>query len=129
MRRREEAVRPPKDPEPEVFLPLPHLPFLVLLALARGPSHGWGILKTIGETAGEREVPSSGSLYLAMSRLEERGLIEGAPAPAEGDGRRKYVRCTALGRRVLAAEAARMDRLAGVAREWGGGAPPGEGGR
>jgi DNA-binding PadR family transcriptional regulator len=56
-------------------------------------------------------VPSSGSLYLAMSRLEERGLIEDAPAPPGADARRRYVHLTALGRRVLAAE---TERLAGL---------------
>ncbi|MCI0434287.1 MAG: PadR family transcriptional regulator, partial [Gemmatimonadetes bacterium] len=59
--------------------------------------------------------PSSGSLYLAMVRLEERGLLEEAPAPRdETDARRRYYRLTTFGRRVLEQESA---RLAGLVQE------------
>lgn len=104
MRRREEATNPPDDAEPEVFLPLPHLPFHILLALAEGPLHGWAVVKKIREMSDGREEPGTGSLYLAMSRLEERGLIADAEAPEDTDRRRRYMRLTPLGRRVLVAE-------------------------
>lgn len=101
--------------EPERLLPLPHLTYLVLLALARESGHGWAIIKRIREITGGETNPSTGSLYLAMIRLEERGLLEevAAPAPAT-DERRRYYRLTAFGRRVLEAESA---RLAGLVRE------------
>jgi DNA-binding PadR family transcriptional regulator len=61
--------------------------------------------------------PSSGSLYLSMLRLEERGLIEAiASPPEERDERRRYYRLTRLGERVLAAEIERLSGLVGVAR-------------
>ena len=120
MRRRDESVNPPENPEPEVFLPLPHLPLHILLSLAEGPRHGWGILKAMEEITGGRETPSSGSLYLAMSRLEEKGLLEECDGPAGEDARRKYVRLTALGRRVLAAETERLARLVELSRGWAG---------
>ena len=121
MRRRDEAVRPPRNPDPEAFLPLPTLPYQVLLALAEEPRHGWAIIKRIEELAGGRPAPSSGSLYLAITRLEERGLIEDAPAPKPGDvrdERRRVYQLTSLGRRVLALETARLAELVEIARRW-----------
>lgn len=116
MRRRKEAVEPSENPEPEDFLPMPHLPLHILLALAPAPLHGWGVIGTIEEITGGRDVPSTGSLYLAMNRLQERGLIEDAPRPTGTDARRRYSRLTPLGRRVLAAETERMAGLVELAR-------------
>lgn len=122
MRRRKEATHPTDDQEPEAFLPLPHLPFQVLLALAEEPRHGGGVIRRIEELSEGRESPSSGSLYLAMSRLEKRGLLEDVPAPeSETDTRRRYLRPTPLGRRVLAAETERMAGLVDVSRRSLGG--------
>jgi DNA-binding PadR family transcriptional regulator len=106
--------------EARTLLPLPHLTYLVLLALAQGAAHGWAIIKRIREiTAGESS-PSSGSLYLAMVRLEERGLLEERPAPARGeDERRRYYGLTEFGRRVLEAESARLAALVATASRWG----------
>jgi DNA-binding PadR family transcriptional regulator len=105
----------PKMPDPQSLLPLPHLTYLVLLALARGDAHGWAIIKRIHEITRGETNPSSGSLYLAMVRLEERGLLEEAPAPRdETDVRRRYYRLTTFGRRVLEQESA---RLAGLVQE------------
>lgn len=139
MRRRAESVHPRRDPDPAAFLPLPHLPHHVLLALAERPRHGWGIVKRIAEITGGRARPSSGSLYLAIGRLEERGLIEEAPADAaraaaevsagahagRSSGERRSYRLTPLGRRVLSMETARLADLVGLARRWLG---PEEGG-
>ena len=100
------------------YLPLPHLPLHILLALASdGPLHGWAVIKRIDEMTGGRTCPSTGSLYLAMGRLEERGLLAEAPAPTdEADARRKYYRLAPLGRRVLEAESRRLAGLVDVAR-------------
>lgn len=98
--------------EPSDFIPLPNLPLHVLLVLAEGDFHGWAIIKRIEEITAGDQSPSSGSLYLAMTRLEEQGLIADAPAPDdETDSRRRYYRLSPLGRRVLSYE---MDRLAGL---------------
>lgn len=100
------------------FLPLPHLPFHVLLALADGePRHGWAVIKRIDEMTEGGTCPSTGSLYLAMGRLEDRGLLERVDPPAEEqDTRRKFYRLTALGGRVLDAESRRLGALVDVAR-------------
>jgi len=104
--------------DPESFLPLPPLPLHILLALvSMGPAHGYALIKRIEEMSPGR-TPSSGSLYLAMARLEERGLLKEADPPedeAEGDARRKYYALTPLGRRVLEAESRRLAALVALA--------------
>lgn len=107
--------------EPAELLPLPHLTYLVLLALAAGDAHGWAIIKRIRAMTSDGTNPSSGSLYLAMVRLEERGLLEVTDAPAgEGDDeRRRYYRLTPFGRSVLEAESARLESLVELAGKWG----------
>ena len=117
MRRRAEATQPADDASPDVFLPLPHLHFHVLLALADGPLHGWEIIKRIRAISDGRESPSTGSLYLAMNRLLERELLEDAQAPSGADSRRRYAQLTARGRRVLAAETARLATLVRVSEQ------------
>jgi DNA-binding PadR family transcriptional regulator len=79
---------------------------LVLASLADGAKHGYAITTDVAEQAGVTLGP--GTLYAALSRLEERGLIEGLPA----DGRRRPYRLTAAGAAELSAQAVRMRRLA-----------------
>ena len=104
--------------EPESFLPLPHLPLHILLALAtEAPLHGWAVIKRIKEMTEGRTAPSSGSLYLAMVRLEERGLLEQVDTPVEeSDQRRRYYRLSGFGRSVLELESRRLAGLVEVAR-------------
>jgi DNA-binding PadR family transcriptional regulator len=118
MRRRTEAVRPPSNPDPADFLPLPNLPYLVMLSIAEQPRHGWAIIKRIEELSGPRATPSSGSLYLAIARLEERGLIEEAPAADASVDQRRTYRLTSLGRRVVRLETTRLAELVGLAKRW-----------
>ncbi len=68
---------------------------LVLISLASGAKHGHAMLLDIADFAGERLGP--GSLYGAITRLEEDGLIEPMPA----DQRRRPYRLTDAGRRYL----------------------------
>jgi len=89
-----------------------------MLALADGePMHGWGVIKRIDEMTDGATCPSTGSLYLAMGRLEERGLLDEVAAPSDDvDARRKYYRLSGRGRRVLAAESERLATLVDVAQ-------------
>lgn len=105
-------------PEVDAFLPLPHLPFHILLAVAgQDAMHGWAVIKRIEEITDGKTCPSTGSLYLAMGRLQERGLLERASAPPEEtDVRRRFYRLSAVGRRVLSAESQRLAGLLAVAR-------------
>jgi DNA-binding PadR family transcriptional regulator len=82
---------------------------LILTSLASGPKHGYALSKDVESFAGVALGP--GTLYGAITRLEERGLIE--PAPGDEARRRPY-RITAAGRRALAAAVRDMHALAGV---------------
>ena len=84
-------------------MPAPNDPtLLVLVSLAAGPRHGHAILLDVRDFAGVRLGP--GTLYGAIGRLEEDGLIEPMPL----DGRRRPYRLTRDGRAALA------DRLGGL---------------
>lgn len=102
-------------------LPLTPLSFQILLALAEGQRHGYGILQEIESVTEGVLHPATGTLYLALQRLVEEGLIdEDEPARARSDGddeRRRYYRLTAAGRRLAAREAERMARAVGLARK------------
>ena len=79
---------------------------LVLASLADAPKHGYAIVADVRAMAGVRLGP--GTLYGALSRLEEQGLIEALPAA----GRRRPYRLTGAGARALRAQ---LDTLAAVA--------------
>jgi len=99
----------------ESLLPLTHLTYHVLLALAGQPLHGYGMIVEIEQrTAGAMQV-EAGTLYAAIKRMVADGLIESAPG--ENDGRRRNYRLTTFGSELLAAESKRLARLIDVARE------------
>ena len=104
---------------PHDFLPLGDLSFHILLALGPGTSHGYAIGKEIEARTDGRLRPTTGSLYQALKRLAEDGLIERAPDARRisTDGRRQYFRLTGLGREVARAEAARLHALVRLAAE------------
>ena len=87
---------------------------LILTSLAEGPKHGYALTKDIEQFAGVTLGP--GTLYGAIARLEERGLIE--PEPSPGAGRRRPYRVTGAGRVALGDTVREMRRLAdeGAAR-------------
>jgi DNA-binding PadR family transcriptional regulator len=91
--------------------------YQILLALASGELHGYGIIKDIEARSGEGSVPSTGALYLALQRLESSGLIEGGRRAAGEDARRRNYRLTEAGREVAIEETARLARLVGAAHE------------
>jgi DNA-binding PadR family transcriptional regulator len=98
--------------------PLPPLSFYILLALFDGPAHGWGIIKRIRDITEGQSDPSTGSLYLAMMRLEKSALIAEAKRPAgeADDPRRRYYKLTAAGRAMAQGEAQRLEQLVKHAR-------------
>lgn len=110
---------PPADPAS--FLPLTPLGFEILLSLGEEEHHGYAILQGIQERSGGRVGPHAGTLYRALSRLVESGLLEeldDRPDP-DSDERRRYYRLTRLGRRVAAAEARRLESQLDAARGLG----------
>lgn len=106
------------DNDVAALLPLTPLSFQILLALADGERHGYGIMKEIDRRTKGRMTPATGPLYLAAQRLMDQGLIaesEKRPAPELDDQRRRYYKLTEFGRRVAIAEVERMAHLVGVA--------------
>lgn len=96
--------------DPTDLLPLSPLSFHLLVTLAHGPRHGYGMMKEISaRTAGALQ-PATGTVYLALQRLEDDGLIEEAPRRkgSQDDSRRRNYRLTRFGRSVAAAETRRM---------------------
>ena len=102
----------------ERFLPLRPVEFDVLLSLAAGERHGYGIIQD-AEARGHMIVPDVGTLYRALRRRQDQGQIDASvprQAPDAGDERRNYYRITPLGMRVARAEARRMAALTRAAR-------------
>jgi DNA-binding PadR family transcriptional regulator len=102
-------------------LPLRRVEFHILLSLAGGERHGYGIIQDI-DSRGETPVPDVGTMYRALARMVESGLIEAAARRAardSGDERRNYYRITSAGLRVARAEAQRLELLTGAARRGG----------
>jgi DNA-binding PadR family transcriptional regulator len=86
--------------------------FHILLALAAGPRHGYGIMKEVEQESGGGVRLEIGSLYRLLGRLLESGLIE----DTDGDERRRFYRITRLGRRTLRTEAERLAGLVDLVR-------------
>jgi DNA-binding PadR family transcriptional regulator len=106
---------------PESRLPLRPVEFHILLSLATGDRHGYGIIRD-AEARGAAPVPDVGTLYRALARLVEHGWIEAAerrPAADAGDERRNYYRIRPLGLQVARAEARRLEALTRAARAGG----------
>jgi len=81
---------------------------LVMVSLADGAKHGYAMQDDIAALTDER--PGPGTLYGAIRRLEEQGLIEALPERE----RRKPYRLTDAGRAALQAELRRMRAVAGT---------------
>jgi DNA-binding PadR family transcriptional regulator len=105
--------------DPEAMLPLTPLSFHILLALADDDRHGYGIIKEVRERTNGEVNPGAGTLYAAVQRMLDDGLItETADRPAAGDDeRRRYYRLSALGRQVARAEALRLARVIRIASD------------
>src|SRR5215475_2554949 len=104
----------------ERHLPLRRVEFHILLSLASGERHGYGIIRDIG-ARGDSSPPDLGTMYRALARMAEAGLIEAADRRSEEDGeeRRNYYRITNLGLRVARAEARRLEAMMQAARVGG----------
>jgi DNA-binding PadR family transcriptional regulator len=101
------------DPEAGALLPLTPTVFHILLALAQEPRHGYWIMQEVQRISDGRVGLGPGTLYGAIERMVESGLVEETSPPhgGEGSGRRRYYRLTALGQQALLAESRRMENL------------------
>src|SRR5262245_36843861 len=87
------------------------LDLLILRILDLGAHHGHGIAMAIDARSGHTLLVDHGSLYPALQRLEDRAWIKGAWGVSANGRRARFYSLTAVGRRQLAAEAGRWNRL------------------
>jgi PadR family transcriptional regulator, regulatory protein PadR len=78
------------------------LDMMVLKILTLEPLHGWGISAALGAYSGDVFRINQGSLYIALDRLQRRGLISSAWRVTENNRRAKYYSLTRAGRAELA---------------------------
>ena len=88
------------------------LDLLILKALSWGPAHGYSVAEWIERVTGDTLRIEEGSLYPALHRLEERGLIEAEWGLSGNNRRAKYYGLTVAGRQALKAESATWTRYA-----------------
>src|SRR5918993_2355837 len=109
----------PKDPAS--LIPLKQSVYRVLLALPDGElMHGYAIMQALADMTGGRETILPGTLYAALARMADEGLVEEREAPAadaSGGPKRRYYRRTRFGKAVARAESERLDGLLRIARE------------
>ncbi len=99
-------------PAPNDFLPLKPVELHLLLALADGDLHGYGLTLAIAERSEGLIRLAPGNLYQVLKRLLANGLVAEAPRSASSDDhRRRLYRLTPLGGRVAAAELERLRAL------------------
>lgn len=93
----------------------------ILVALADGPKHGYGIMLEVEELAGKNAL-GPGTLYRSIAKLLDAGLIRESGSPPttpDDDERRRYYRLTANGKAIASAEVGRLEKLLKVARRNG----------
>jgi DNA-binding PadR family transcriptional regulator len=102
------------------FLPLTPVAFEILLALADGDQHGYAVMLDVERRTGGAITLHAGSLYRALNRLLEAGLIkelQERPDRDRDDERRRYYRLTPRGFDVARGEARRLEELVDAARQ------------
>ena len=105
--------------DPNTWLPLTPAVFHILLVLADGERHGYGIMQEVKAQTEGRVRLGAGTLYGAIKRLMAGGLIAEAGEgtdPDLSDERRRYYRLTDFGLRVAQVEAQRLEQLVRLAR-------------
>ena len=101
-------------PRPPLDLLQGTLDLLVLKTLSWGPAHGYSVARWIQQLTDDVLDVGEGSLYPALHRLEERGLVESEWRRSENNRKAKFYRLTPAGRTRLRAESATWSRFAGA---------------
>lgn len=106
-------VAPPPPRPPESMLPLAPATFDILLALADGEKHGYGIMKEVAARTNGAVQIGAGTLYGALKRLLASGVVEEIERddPDDASGRRRYYRLTRHGLDVARAESRRLAKV------------------
>src|SRR5579859_5713025 len=79
-----------------------------------GPMHGWGIARRIEQVSGDVLHLNQGTVYPALLRLQQRGWIKASWGESENNRRARFYGLTRSGRKQLAAEAEKWERVAAV---------------
>jgi len=87
------------------------LDMLILKALLRGPTHGYGIAEWIEQTSQQVLKVEEGALYPALHRMQLRGLLKARWGSSENNRRAKFYELTAEGHKRLQTESQRWARL------------------
>jgi PadR family transcriptional regulator PadR len=87
------------------------LDLLILRTLSDGAMHGWGISQRIQQMSKDALQVNQGSLYPALHRLEQQGLVEAEWGNSENNRQAKYYQLTRDGRRQLAEETRNWERI------------------
>jgi DNA-binding PadR family transcriptional regulator len=94
------------------FLPLSPATLHVLLVLAGGERHGYGIMQEVARQSNGQYKLGPGTLYDNLQKMMNQGMVDQAPAPAKDDDpRRRYYRLTRFERAVLHADVARLENV------------------
>jgi PadR family transcriptional regulator PadR len=101
-------------PLPKSDLPQGTLDLLILKIVALAPLHGYAIAQRLQQISSSVIQVNQGSLYPALHRLENRGLLEAEWKPSETGRESKTYRLTRRGRKALGQETASWQRLAGA---------------
>jgi PadR family transcriptional regulator PadR len=109
------------DNESLQSLPLTEATFFILLSLVPGRKHGYAILKDVETLSSRRVTLSTSTLYSALQRLGEQGLIarvddDQQPPANPGLPRKAYI-LTEAGRKLLESEMARLQHLFSVGQQ------------
>ena len=105
--------------DPADLIPLKQSTYQVLLALADGELHGYAVMQVLSEMTAGRETILPGTLYAALARMVDEGLVEvreSADADASGGPRRRFYKRTAFGREVARVESERLRALLDIAQ-------------
>jgi PadR family transcriptional regulator PadR len=90
------------------------LDLLILRTLVLGPQHGQGIARSIQRQSEDVFLVDHGSLYLALQRLEENGLVDAKWGVSDNNRRARFYKLTAKGRHRLTDKTAEWKRIAGA---------------
>jgi PadR family transcriptional regulator, regulatory protein PadR len=89
-----------------------HLDLIMLAALSDGPAHGYAVIEAIRARSGQAFDLPEGTIYPALHRLEQAGLLSSHWTVAESGRRRRVYALTRQGRRALADRRAVWERFA-----------------
>jgi PadR family transcriptional regulator PadR len=114
-----EVFMPPSTPGPSPVksdVPQGTLDLLILKVVALGPLHGYGIAQRLQQLSRDVVQVQQGSLYPALHRLENRGLLAAEWKPSDTGREAKFYKLTAKGRTQLREETANWARLSEAIR-------------